>query len=283
MGIMLFMASRFVAGETQESAVEATAALNGAGVHVTLDILGEDVDSEAGAVEAADGYLRLLDGIAAGGVDANVSLKLTMMGLGISDGFCRGNVERILAKAAEHGNFVRVDMEGSAHTQRTLDLFYDMHRAHPKNVGIVLQSYLYRTENDIETAIAQGCRVRLCKGAYKEPAEVAFQDKDDVNAAYQRGMIRLLDAGSYPAIATHDEKMIQAAREHIMEKSIPPGRYEFQMLYGIRRDLQHSLASDGHNVRVYVPFGTAWFPYFYRRMRERKENAFFVLKHMFKG
>lgn len=283
MGVMLFLARRFVAGETIEGAVEATGALNEKRIHVTLDILGENVTNEAEATALADGYIGLLDEIALRKLDANVSIKLTMMGLEISDAFCRANVERILRKAEDYGNFVRVDMEGSAYTQRTLDLFYDMYRAHPGNVGIVLQSYLYRTEKDVEDAIKAGCRVRLCKGAYKEPKEVAYPRKDDVNAAYVKLMKRLLQAGNYPGIATHDLKIVSDALEYVREQGINPDRFEFQMLYGIRRDVQAKLAADGYNMRVYVPYGTAWFPYFYRRMRERKENVLFVLKHMFSG
>jgi proline dehydrogenase len=283
MGVMLFLARRFVAGETIEGATEATGALNEKRIHVTLDILGENVTNEAEAGALADGYIGLLDEIALRKLDANVSIKLTMMGLEIGDSFCRSNVERILRKAEQQGNFVRVDMEGSAYTQRTLDLFYDMYRAHPKNVGIVLQSYLYRTEKDVEEAIKAGCRVRLCKGAYKEPKDVAYPNKDDVNAAYVRQMKRLMEAGNYPGIATHDIEIIQEAKEFAKGRGIGPERFEFQMLYGIRRDVQAKLAADGYNMRVYVPYGTAWFPYFYRRMRERKENVLFVLRHMFSG
>jgi proline dehydrogenase len=174
-------------------------------------------------------------------------------------------------------------MEGSAYTQRTLDLFYDMYGAHPQNVGIVLQSCLYRAEKDVEDAIKAGCRVRLCKGAYKEPADVAHPSKDDVNAAYDRYAGRLLVSGKYPALATHDPERIGRASAFAKERGIGPDRFEYQMLYGIRRDMQKELAAAGFNVRVYVPYGTAWFPYFFRRMRERKENMLFVMKHLFKG
>ncbi|MBI5526828.1 MAG: proline dehydrogenase family protein [Deltaproteobacteria bacterium] len=283
MSFLLIFAKRFVAGETTDGAVEATKALNAQKVRATLDILGENVESEAQAASLADDYIRLLDVIKEHGLDANVSLKLTMMGLDVGDRFCRDNVERIVQKAAEYDNFVRVDMEGSAYTQRTLDLFYDMYKAHPNNVGIVIQSYLYRSEKDIEDAIAAGARVRLCKGAYKEPKEVAFPEKEDVNASYVKLMKRLLSAGNYPGIATHDEAIIEQAFAFAKENNIAPDRYEFQMLFGIRRDLQAKIAQDGFNMRTYVPFGKAWFPYFYRRMRERKENVLFVMKNYFKG
>lgn len=283
MSLLLVFAKRFVAGESIEGAIEATKALNGGRIHATLDILGENVTNEQEATALADDYIRLLDAIEEHDLDANVSLKLTMMGLDVGDTFCRGNVERILQKAAAHGNFVRVDMEGSAYTQRTLDLFYDMHRAHPENVGIVLQSYLYRSEKDVEDAIKAGCRVRLCKGAYKEPAEVAFPKKEDVNASYLKLMKRLMEAGSYPGIATHDQAMIDAAFAFAKERAIDPARFEFQMLYGIRRDLQAKIAVGGHHMRTYVPYGSAWFPYFYRRVRERKENLMFVMQNLIKG
>jgi len=270
-------ARRFVAGETLDDAVVAVRALNGRGIAASLDLLGESVRSAADASVAARAYLALLDRISAERLDANVSLKLTALGLDIGDDVCATNVEQILTRAREQGSFVRLDMEGSAYTERTLRLFTDsLFPRFPDNVGIVLQSYLYRTRSDVERAVQLGCRVRLCKGAYKEPASVAFPEKKEVDANYVLCMRRLLDEGNYPGIATHDPGIIDEAKRYVGEHNIDRSRFEFQMLYGIRRDLQERLVRDGYRVRVYVPFGTQWYPYLMRRLAERPANVAFI-------
>jgi proline dehydrogenase len=276
---LTIFAKRFIAGERTEDALEAVSALNGAGLCATLDILGENVRNEEEATRAADEYIGLLDRIAASGVDSNVSLKLTMMGLDISDEFCYENVRRVVEKARERENFVRIDMEGSAYTQRTLDLFRRL-RADYENVGIVIQACLKRSEQDIRDLNADGHRVRLCKGAYKEPADIAFVRKEDTNANYIALMKLLLRNGTHPAIATHDRAMIDATIAFVDELGLTENRFEFQMLYGIGRKLQRELVGRGFTMRVYVPYGRHWLPYYVRRLRERKENIFFVLKHL---
>lgn len=271
------VARRFVAGVTVEDGINAARRLNQAGVAVSLDCLGESVRSREEARAAADTYIHVLDRIAEEKLDANVSLKLTQMGQDIDNGFLRENVGRVLDRARQHDLFVRFDMESSTHTERTLEFFRSVWEEGYRNVGIVLQSYLYRSADDAAMANQLGARVRLCKGAYKEPETVAFQDKADVDANFVDCMQRLLSDGAYPAIATHDAAMISATRRHATEHDIPPASFEFQMLYGIRRDLQQQLVADGYNLRVYVPFGSAWYPYLMRRMAERPANLFFVL------
>ena len=204
------------------------------------------------------------------------------MGLDIAEDFCLELASGVLDTARQVGGFVRIDMEGSKHTQRTIDMFRTLRASHD-NVGIVLQAYLHRTEQDVKEAIGRGDRVRICKGAYKEPPEIAFQDMDEIRASYRRAAELLLDEGNYPAIATHDESLVQHALAYSREKAIPPARFEFQMLYGLRPRRWDELVAAGYNMRVYVPFGTHWFPYFYRRLRERKENVFFVLRNLFGG
>jgi proline dehydrogenase len=271
------LARRFVAGETVEEGIDAARELNRSGFKVTLDYLGESVSSREEAAAAADTYIRLIDGIADAGLDANVSLKLTQMGQDIDEAFLRENIERVLRRAREHDMFVRFDMESSAYTQRTIDFFRGVWDRGSRNVGIVLQSYMRRSEQDVREANQLGARVRLCKGAYKEPPEVAFQDKDEVDASFVRLAGMLLSDGTYPGIATHDDAMIRAAREWADQHSIPGSAFEFQMLYGVRRDLQHELVQAGYNLRVYVPFGEAWYPYLMRRMAERPANLFFIV------
>jgi proline dehydrogenase len=273
------LARRFVAGETMEQALEVTADLNAQGAHVTLDYLGENVTSAAEAAAVRDTYVRLVDAIAARALDGNVSLKLTALGLDISRDTARDNLRAILEAGQRHDLFVRIDMEGSDYTQITLDLFEELYcDAGFKNVGIVIQSYLYRSAADIERAIELGARVRLCKGAYKEPPTFAYPRKADVDRNYIRRAERLMLDGNYPGLATHDAAIIDWARRFADERSIGRERFEFQFLYGVRRDLQQQLIAEGYNVRVYVPYGEAWYPYLMRRLAERPANLLFILK-----
>ena len=277
-GLAKRFASRFVAGETIASACDAVAELNAKGITATLDLLGESVTNEAEARETGRQYLALLDEMARRKLNANVSVKLTALGQDIRDDLCESVTTEILAKAKALDSFVRLDMEGSPYTQRTLDFFAErLYPTYPGQVGVVLQSALRRTLDDIEWAIAKGCRVRLCKGAYLEPATVAFPDKKDVDATYVEGMRRLLARGHYPGIATHDETIITEVQRYARAEGIGPERFEFQMLYGVRRDLQERLVRDGWRVRVYVPFGTQWYPYLMRRLAERPANIAFIL------
>ncbi len=270
-------ASRFVAGETITSACDAVAELNAAGISATLDLLGESVTNEAEARETGHQYLALLDEIQRRGLNANVSVKLTALGQDIRDDLCAEVTTAILERAKGNGSFVRLDMEGSAYTQRTLDFFRQrLYPTYPEQVGIVLQSALRRTLDDVEWAIGQRCRVRLCKGAYLEPATVAFPEKRDVDATYVDGMKRLMTRGTYPGLATHDETIIAEAVRFARAEGIGPERFEFQMLYGVRRDLQERLVREGWRVRVYVPFGTQWYPYLMRRLAERPANIAFI-------
>jgi proline dehydrogenase len=282
-GLARRFASRFVAGETVEDAIAALKRLNAAEISASLDLLGEAVQNAAEARAARDVYLETLERIRGVGADANVSVKLTQMGLDIDEALCVANIRAIVAKAKSLDSFVRIDMEQSTYVDRTLRLFTQVfHPEFGDAVGVVLQSYLRRTERDVEDMIALGARVRLCKGAYKEPAGVAFPSKRDVDATYVRCMDRLLERGNYPGIATHDVKIIAHAKQFMRQKGIPPGRFEFQLLYGVRRDLQHRLRRDGYNVRVYVPFGDHWYPYLLRRLAERPANIAFLLGSMVK-
>lgn len=286
------MAQRFVSGETISAAVAAVRALNAKGLYATLDFLGESVTSEVEARNAADEYLRALDAIAASGVRSNVSLKLTQFGLDLDYDFCLQNVRRVVACARSHGNFVRVDMEGTPHTDRTLAIVRELHREFD-NIGAVIQAYLYRSEADVVALADAGIRIRLCKGAYQEPPDKAYPNKADVDANYIKLTQLLLDRsanagrsddGRTPplaALATHDEKMIAAAKAYAEAHDIPRGHFEFQMLYGVRRELQERLAAEGYAVRVYVPYGTHWYPYFMRRLAERPANVWFFLKSAF--
>ena len=270
-------ANRFVAGETLPEALTAIRALNSRGIRASLDLLGESVTNEREARAARDAYMQILDRIHSEKLDANVSVKLTAMGLDISEDLCVALMQDILGRARDYNTFVRVDMESSEYTDRTLHLFE--HRLYPlfrNEVGVVLQSYLYRTFTDVEYALQIGCRVRLCKGAYKEPASVAYPDKKDVDANYVKCMHALMRHGNYPGIATHDPALIKEAKRFARENDVAPGRFEFQMLYGVRRDLQERLVREGYNMRVYVPFGTQWYPYLMRRLAERPANVAFI-------
>jgi proline dehydrogenase len=271
------LAMRFVAGETAEEALAAVRQLNARGASASLDLLGESVGNETEARATRDAYTRLLDRIRELDLDANVSVKLTALGLDISEDLCVGLMHDVLGRAREHRNFVRIDMESSAYTERTLRLFEErLYPAHKEHVGIVLQSYLYRTFADVERANELRCRVRLCKGAYKEPASVAYPDKRQVDENYVRCMRALMLHGHYPGLATHDRRIINEAKRYAQEQRITPDRFEFQMLYGVRRDLQERLVQEGYRMRVYVPFGTQWYPYLMRRLAERPANVAFI-------
>jgi proline dehydrogenase len=277
-GLARRFASRFVAGETVDSALAALRELNATHISATLDLLGESVTSAEEARSARDIYLRLLERIRAGGADANVSVKLTQMGLDVDTTLCRDNIRSIIARASQDGSFVRIDMEGSAYTRRTLDLFTQtLYPEFGNSVGVVLQSYLRRTAKDVEDMITLGARVRLCKGAYQEPPNLAFPEKRDVDANYVACMQRLMEQGHYPGLATHDERIIAIAKAFARNEKIDPARFEFQMLYGVRRDLQRKLRREGYDVRVYVPFGGHWYPYLMRRLAERPANIGFML------
>ncbi len=280
-GLARRFAARFVAGETVESAVEAARELARRGITATLDFLGESVTQEREAVAARDQYLLMLERMAASGVEVNVSLKLTQMGLDIAEELCADNLIRILERARRLGGFVRIDMEGSEYTQRTLDFFRNrLYQRFAAHCGVVIQAMLRRSEADLADLIRLRERVRLCKGAYLEPPEVAFPDKADVDRNYVKLMERLLEEGNYPAIATHDEAILAHARRFADRRGIGPERFEFQMLYGVRRDLQVRLRKAGYRVRVYVPFGTQWYPYLMRRLAERPANIAFILGNL---
>jgi len=287
-GVAKSFASRFVAGESVTTAIEAVRGLNAKGITASLDLLGESTTNEKEAYTSQREYLQLLDLIAREKLNANVSLKLTAMGMDISDDLCVKVTRDILERAKQYGNFVRLDMESSAYTQKTIDMFEQhFYPDFKANVGIVLQSYLFRTEADAVRASALGARVRICKGAYKEPATVAYPEKADVDKCYVRTMHHLMEHGNYPGIATHDEVIIADAKRFAKEKGIANDRFEFQMLYGVRRDLQESLVRDGYRIRCYVPFGTQWYPYLMRRLAERPANMAFmagnVMKEMIGG
>jgi len=279
------LSARFVAGMEIEDALCVAEAVNQQGMAVTLDSLGESVTSEAEAHRAADIYHQLLDSIAARKLNANISVKLTQMGLELSAELAESIVEVLAGHAAATGNFVRIDMEDSRLTQTTLNL---VRRIHAKDtlrgaIGVVIQSYLYRSQADVEQLMSDGIRVRLCKGAYKETAEVAYERKADVDANYVRLCRMLLASSAFNGVATHDEAMIAAAKTFVAQNGIDPSRFEFQMLFGVRRDLQRKLVREGYNVRVYIPFGREWYPYFMRRLAERPANALFLAKNFFRS
>jgi proline dehydrogenase len=275
------LASRFVAGETLEEALSVARRLNAEGIDFTLDHLGESVTTLEEAATARDVYLRALEAIHDSGLRGNVSLKLTQLGLDIDAKACRANIEQLVRRAAELESFVRIDMESSAYTGRTLELAAALHQKYGA-VGVVIQAALYRSRADIESLCRRGIRVRLCKGAYLEPPEVALQRKSDVDRNFRELMHLLLDCGDYPAIATHDERMIEATEEYVKERSMARDGFEFQMLYGIRRDLQTKLVAQGYRMRLYVPFGRAWYPYYMRRLAERPANLLFLLRNLFR-
>ena len=270
---------RFVAGEVLDDAIEATRALNQMKMHVSLDHLGENVTDAKEAISAAQDYIAILDRIKQAGVDANISVKLTALGLDISQELCEQNVCRILEYAQQVPIFVRIDMEGSAYTEQTVDITLRMHKQY-EHVGTVIQSCMHSSKKHIEQLNAQGVRVRLVKGAYKEPKTVAFQHKSEVDHNFIRLMTILLRRGTYPAIATQDEAIINATCKFARDNGISRSAFEFQMLYGIRRELQEKLVSQGYNLRIYVPYGSQWYPYLMRRMAERPANLLFVLSNV---
>ncbi|GDX39722.1 proline dehydrogenase [Armatimonadota bacterium] len=272
------MIGRFVAGETIAQPIAPVQALNSLGATASLDLLGESVTSVQDVEATVQTYLTLIGILRENRLNTTVSVKPTALGLDISDALCEQSLKQLL-NAALPDLFVQIDMEGSPYTQRTLDIFYSL-RAEYENVGAVIQAYLYRSEADIEEMIKVGGRVRLCKGAYRESADIAYPHKSDVDANYIRLMTRLLDNGIFPGIATHDVKMIEATKAHLSENSLSKERFEFQMLYGVRRDLQKQLLDEGYNLMVYTPFGTHWYPYFMRRLAERPANLIFVLKSL---
>ena len=276
-----FLARRFVAGEGPQDAVRVGARLHGRGIRATFDKLGEDVSSPEAAKRAAEAAKELLRLIPPD-IERNVSIKMSSMGQGISRDLCLEQTASILDVATEVGGFVRLDMEGSSLTQDTIEIFHELRKRYD-NVGIVLQAYLHRTLDDIREAISRGDRVRLCKGAYREPPEIAIQDMPGIRRNFEEGARLLLAGGHYPAIATHDEELIRSTILHVREQGIDASRFEFQMLYGLRPRRWTSLVAGGFRMRVYVPYGTHWFPYFYRRLRERKENVLFVVKNLLGG
>ena len=278
------VSGRFVAGTQVEDVMRATQTLNQAGLSVSIDNLGENVTNADEARESAKLYHELLDQIAARKLDANISLKLTHMGLDVDENLARELVTGLVSRAAQMmpRNFVRVDMEGSPYTQRTLDFVHELHRT-PGNegaVGTVIQSYMRRSESDVQNLLAEGIRIRLCKGAYKEPPEIAFQQKAEVDANYVKLMKTLMKSDVYHGLATHDENIIREAKDFATRERIPRDHFEFQMLHGIRRDLQQSLVKEGWRMRVYVPFGTEWYPYLMRRLAERPANVLFIAKNL---
>lgn len=281
------LSSRFVAGTQVEDVLRVAGELNKKGITVTVDNLGENVTNVEEARASAQLYHQLLDQIAARKLEANVSLKLTHMGLDVDESLARNLVTGLVQKAASMNplSFVRVDMEGSPYTQRTLDFVHQLHRMpdHAGRVGTVIQSYMLRSEADVQKLLADGIRIRLCKGAYKEPPEIAFQKKSEVDANYVKLMKILMKSGIYHGLATHDENIIKEARAFATRETIPRDTFEFQMLHGIRRDLQQALVRDGWRMRVYIPFGTEWYPYFMRRLAERPANILFIAKNLLRS
>lgn len=278
------LTTRFVAGESIDEAVDAIRDLNAHGCSATFDHLNESVTAASETEEEVREYLRILDRIDLTGINSNVSIKLTQFGLEIDRELTYGNARRVVEDAARRGNFTRIDMEGSSVTSVTLDIFRRLRSEFGLNdVGIVLQSYLRRTWTDAQDLLKIPARIRLCKGAYNEPPEVAFPDKKDVDENYVRLMKLLLSSGTYHGIATHDPKMIDATIDYMQREGIPKSAFEFQMLYGVRRDLQEQLAREGYNMRVYVPYGEHWYPYFMRRLAERPANIWFIVRNLFKG
>lgn len=281
------VSGRFVAGTEIADAVRATQAINRAGMSVSIDNLGENVTNPEEARHSAQLYQQILDAIVANQLNANISLKLTHVGLDVDEKLARDIVSGLVAKSASMNppGFVRVDMEGSPYTQRTLDFVHELHRmpGNTNSVGTVIQAYLKRSESDVAKLLAEGIRIRLCKGAYKEPAEIAFSAKSEVDANYVKLMKTLMKSGIYHGLATHDESIVGQAKAFATAEKLPRDSFEFQMLYGIRRDLQQSLVREGWRVRIYIPFGTEWYPYFMRRLGERPANVLFIARHLLRA
>lgn len=275
------LAKRFVAGENLTQAVPKVADLNVAGIKVTLDLLGENVKDRSTADNTLQHYIDLIEGIHEQGIDSSISIKLTMLGLDIDRDYCRENLFKLLDAARKYDQFIRMDMEGSSNTQATIELFKEAFQEYGKHVGIVIQAYLHRTKNDIAELAELGADVRLCKGAYNESERDALQKMPDIREAFKEYAAVLLNKTVYPRIATHDDELIEWVKTYTTENKIGKSRFEFQMLYGLRLETCKELAAEGYNVRVYVPYGTMWFPYFTRRLKERKENIWFVLSTMF--
>ena len=281
MKLPFVLAKRFVAGKTFEEAIPKVEALNDKGIKITLDMLGENVEDRKTADDTVESYIELLNSIEEAGLDSTISVKLTMMGLDIDRSYCRDNLFKLLEVARENDQFVRIDMEGSDYTQVTIDMFKEAFKEFGKHVGIVIQAYLHRTKNDIDDLAGMGADVRLCKGAYNEPERIALQNMDAIREAFKEYAKVLLEKTTYPRIATHDDELIEWTKSYTSDNNIGKSRFEFQMLYGLRQETMEEFAADGYNARIYVPYGTMWFPYFKRRLMERKENIWFVLTTMF--
>lgn len=276
------LARRFVAAETFEETIPKIKAINSKNIRVTLDLLGENVKEKTTADETVDIYIELLESIHNAGLSSTISVKLTMMGLDIDEEYCKKNLFRLLEKSKELNSFVRIDMEGSDYTQVTIDLFRQAHEKYNGYVGIVLQAYLHRTRQDVNELAEIGADVRLCKGAYKEPASIALQNMGDIREAFKEYAKVLLDKTPFPRMATHDDELIDWLKSYTLEQKIGKERFEFQMLFGLREETMEEFVQNGYKARVYVPYGTMWFPYFKRRLMERKENVLFVLTNLFK-
>lgn len=281
MKLPFVLAKRFVAGENFEQTIPKVKELNKKDIKVTLDLLGENVEDRQTADETVESYIQLLQDIDQSELNSTISIKLTMMGLDIDRNYCRDNLFKLLDVARENDQFVRIDMEGSDYTQETIDIFKEAFQEYGKHVGIVIQAYLHRTKDDIADLAEIGADVRLCKGAYKEPKDIALQSMGDIREAFKEYAKVLLEKTPYPRIATHDDELINWTKQYTNQNDIGPSRFEFQMLYGLRQETMEEFASDGYNARIYVPFGTMWFPYFKRRLMERKENIWFVLSTLF--
>ncbi|PAU95285.1 proline dehydrogenase [Aliifodinibius salipaludis] len=281
MKLPFVLAKRFVAGESFDQALPKVKTLNRKEIKITLDLLGENVEDRQTADETVENYIQLLNDIDESELDSTISIKLTMMGLDIDRNYCRDNLFRLLDVARENDQFVRIDMEGSDYTQQTIDIFREAFQEYGKHVGIVIQAYLHRTKEDINQLAEIGADVRLCKGAYKEPKDIALQNMDDIREAFKEYAKVLLHNTPYPRIATHDDELIDWTQKYTREHDIGKSRFEFQMLYGLRQETMEEFAANGYNARIYVPFGTMWFPYFKRRLMERKENIWFVLSTLF--
>ncbi len=276
------LAKRFVAGETFKATIPKVKELNDKGIKVSLDLLGENVKDRKTANDTTVEYVDLLKGIRDMGLDSNISIKLTMIGLDIDESYCVDNLYTLLDLAKQNGQFIRLDMEGSPYTQRTIDLLKNAHSEYPGHVGTVIQAMLHRTRNDIPDLASMGADVRLCKGAYKEPSNVAIQNMPEIREAFKVYAKQLLGVTPYPRMATHDDELVKFVLDYTKEQGISKDRFEMQMLYGLRQGTCEEMASNGYNVRVYVPYGTMWLPYFTRRLRERKENVWFVVSNLFR-